>query len=259
MLYDIHAALLKRLAPLKEAAPDLQLRLMPNSPSAFLSVESYNQGVLLLPESQFDEPEVNGVQAWKLRFVLELRLPTNWNEAGMIAMLESACRLLIGYRPPHSKRLWLDRTVLDGEFAGEFWVQRIVFYVATRLVAPNEDEDPLAPLALLRRIQGLDQETDATRFDVSDPGPVVPAPVAIAAVAATDSVLFTWAQPEPMNSHDLFGFLVQAEIDGVWTRSIHLQPSFGEYQFANLGTLPTRVRVRAMWDKEDSEWSTLDV
>jgi len=260
MLVEVHLDILKRLAPLVEAAQGLQLRLMPNSPDAYVRDVPTSGAVIFLSDSRFEKPEVKGCQKWILEFALELRLPTNWPEDGMIHCLEAACRLLIGYQPPHCDRIILDRTPLDGEF-GSYWVRRVIFFVPTRLTWSEEDEDREV-YALLRRIEGVAPGSGRTLFDVSIPGPVVTAPTLISAQVAGDDLVVLWGAPDAVEGQELIGYLIQLQVSGEWTcsRNIGVMASnrfvysSGEYE-----SPPTRCRVRAMWTNEDSEFDEVEV
>jgi hypothetical protein len=261
MLVEIHTAILQRLAPLVQSAPGLQLRLMPNSPNAYIRDIPTSGGVLFLSDSRFDKPERKGIQKWMLEFALELRLPTNWPEDGMIHCLEAACRLLIGYQPPHCDRVVLDRTPLDGEF-GDYWVRRIVFFVPTRLMSGDEAQD-LETDALLRRIEGLAPETDRTLFDASIPGPDVTAPAMISASVNGDGdLVVNWGAPDPVEGQDLIGYILQLNVDGEWTRSQVLpvtETNTFTYAAAMLDPMPTQARIAAMWTNENSEFDAIDI
>lgn len=255
MLVDIYLDLLRRLQPLRGAAPNLNLRLMPNTPAGHLQALQQEQGVIFLPETHFDAPDRNGSQPWKLRFALELRMAENWPEHGAIAVLEAACRLLINYKPPGCQNIILDRTVLDGEY-GEFWVKRIVFYVLTRLTAYEPETEMEQIASLLRRIQAIEPESGRTVFDVSIPGPVVTMPTLISISNVQDvGLTVNWGAPDLVEGQDLIGYILQLKVGGTWTHSQVIRPpdtNTFTFPLTILDPAPSRVRIAAMWTNENS-------
>ncbi|MFH7241780.1 MAG: Gp37 family protein [Spirulina sp.] len=258
MLLELHLAILNRLRPLQDAAPGLQLSLMPESPNAFLRAVQGSRAVLLNHESRFEPEDVHRSQPWQVGFTLELRLPSNWNESGMIAVLEAALRLLVGYRPPQAhQRLVLERASLSGEYE-QFWVQQITFWVPCRL-RPDEPEVAALEIAtLIRRIQGL-SPAGATTLDVQIPGPEVNPPTAISAVREAGAVSFTWDPPEPSEGHSQVGYVAQAWVGHQWTHSAVLPATATQHFFADPSSHISQVRVLAMWPLENSAFSTVEV
>lgn len=257
MLLELHLAILNRLRPLQTISPGLQLRLMPQSPSAHLRAVQDSQAVLFMPESKFDPPDVKRSQPWRICFALELRLPNNWNEAGMAMAIEAAARLLVGYRPPQGDRIELDRTVLDGEFE-DFWVHRIIFWVPCRIVAEEPEQTEITVGVLIRRIQAMNAQ-GATTADVQIPGPPVTAPEMLEAVRVDDSLLISWVEPWQMPDQTLVGYVLQAFDGGTWTFSEILPPAAVEYAYSGEAIAANEVRLLAMWTLENSDWVMADV
>jgi len=259
MLLELHMALLNRLRPLQDAAEGLQLSLMPESPDAFLRAVQGSRAVLLNHESRFDAEDINRSQPWRIGFTLELRLPSNWSEAGMIAVLEAALRLLVGYRPPQATaRLMLDRTSLSGEYE-QFWVQQIVFWVPCRLRAEEPEQQQLEIATLIRRIQGLSL-AGHTNLDVQIPGPEVNPPTVESAIRDAESLVVTWAEPTAIADHEVVGYILQLWDGDRWTHSAVVPGDLREWTFTGQARDEAEeVRVLAMWELENSEWSVLPI
>lgn len=260
MLLELHLAILNRLRPLQTITPGLQLRLMPNSPNAHLRAVQDSQAVLFMPESKFDPPDVQQSQPWRICMALELRLPTNWNDAGMALTIEAAARLLVGFRPPQGDRIVLDHTILDGEYE-DFWVHRIIFWVPCRIVAEEPEQSELTVGVLIRRIQAINA-MGATTADVQIPGPPVTAPEILEAVRSNvdNSLRVTWTEPDPVPGQTLVGYVLQVfDGQGQWTHSEVIPPTLSEYLYHGPAIAADEVRLLVMWTLENSDWIMADV
>lgn len=252
MLLELHQDLLKRLSPIAQMpGAALQLRLLPESPAAYLNSQAQPQVICWLPESRFEKPEGGGTysQEWLMRFSVEIRLPSYWGTTGMLTVLMLALRLLIGYKPATTARkIYIDRTALKGQF-DDCWVQEIYFIVPARLVEPGPDND-IGPL--LEQIKLL--RPDASEWgSVTDPTPeTVAAPTGLSAVLEGSTIAILWLKPAPTPPYTLIGYAVQLQVGGVWgsTRNLNTET----LTIAGLDPLPTAARVRAMWSCGYSDW-----
>lgn len=138
-------AIADRLASLRELG--ILTRAMPNKPSEWGSAGIEN-GVITLKweKDEFSPPDSTGqiIQRVLRNWKLDLRLRNLRDLNGGWRVCDAITRLLVGFNPPHSQKMWLRSREFLGEFEG-IWVFEIVAIAPTYFVEPDGDE-ALVPL-----------------------------------------------------------------------------------------------------------------